>query len=127
MVSGSNLQKRRLLFLFGCIIARLYVSHWLCVYTNGENVHLMPIIGVILCSIGIGFWYIYWFDVRKTGVEVFGDEIWWNNLRPFHGMMYLLAGGAIFSNDTSYKHYGWKLIFIDTIVGLVKHLEHHYG
>lgn len=120
---GSNLEKRRFLFLFGCIIVRFYVSHIL--YTKGGDTYLMSIIGVLMCCIGIGFWYIYWFDLRKTGAEVFGDIIWWNKLRPFHGLMYLLAGLSLFNER--YKVYAWKIILMDTIVGLIKFLEYHYA
>ena len=29
-------------------------------------------------------------DYRKTGKEVFGSKIWWNDLRPVHASLYIL-------------------------------------
>ena len=34
-------------------------------------------------------------NLRKTGLEVFGDKIWWNNLRPIHGILYGLLKSKI--------------------------------
>lgn len=117
----ESLQKRRLLFLFGCIGARLMLSRVLYTMDPRFNRYL---IGLCICMIGIGFWYIYWFNLRKTGVEVFGDVIWWNDMRPFHGTMYLVAGVAFLSKE--YKEYAWRLVCLDAMVGLVKFLEHHF-
>jgi hypothetical protein len=86
---------------------------------------LYSLLGLMVCSIGICFWYIYWFNLRKTGLEVFGDVIWWNDMRPVHGIMYILAGVALLSKD--YKGYAWKLIVADTVVGLVKFTDYHFG
>ncbi len=108
----NNLEKRNLLFSLGCIPTRLYLA-WL-LYSN-----ILPkeLGGIVLCAIGIGFWLIYFFDLRKTGGEVFGEKIWWNTLRPFHGTMYLLAG-LTYYNNTEWRKMSWKLILIDTLVGL---------
>jgi len=38
----------------------------------------------------LGQFYLYINDLRKTGIEVFGIKIWWNQLRPVHGVLYLL-------------------------------------
>lgn len=115
------IQKRRLLFLVGCIGARLYLSRFLNKIEEGYQKWF----AIVLCCIGIGFWYIYWYGLRKTGAEVFGDVIWWNHLRPLHGTLYVIAGVALLSND--HKMLAWKLIFVDAIIGLVKFLEHHFG
>jgi hypothetical protein len=126
----SNLQKRLLLFLVGCMSARLYLSRVLYNIEIGtiETIigsKLTKVISIVIGIIGVGFWYIYTNDLRKTGVEVFGDKIWWNDMRPFHGSMYLLAGITLMSVD--HRHYAWKLILVDTMVGLIKFLEHHFG
>jgi hypothetical protein len=70
----------------------------------------------------IGFFYLFLTGSRKTGPEVFGDKIWWNNLRPIHGFMYFLfAYNAIKGNPFS-----WVYLLVDVIIGLVSFLIFHY-
>jgi hypothetical protein len=69
----------------------------------------------------IGFFYIFLTGSRKTGPEVFDDKIWWNNLRPIHGIMYaLFAYHAINGND-----FAWIYLLIDVIIGLISFLSFH--
>jgi len=66
--------------------------------------------------------YIYLTGTRKTGAEVFGEKIWWNNLRPIHSILYFLfAYNAIIGNKQS-----WKYLLVDVIIGLISFLIHHY-
>ena len=52
---------------------------------------------------------------------MFGDKIWWNDLRPIHGTMYaLFAYNAITGND-----FAWIFLLIDVIIGLVSFLTFH--
>jgi uncharacterized membrane protein len=60
-------------------------------------------------------------DLRKTGLEVFGDRIWWNFLRPIHAILYFLfAYNAINSNRKS-----WVYLFMDVLIGLNSFLIYH--
>jgi hypothetical protein len=68
-----------------------------------------------------GFAYIYMNDLRKTGAEVFGDRIWWNDLRPFHALMYFVTA-ALVHTRTNKSHYP---IALDTLVGLLSFTYHH--
>ena len=69
----------------------------------------------------IGFFYLFLTGSRKTGAEVFGDKIWWNNLRPVHGLMYFLfAYNAITGNS-----FAWVYLLVDVIIGLVSFLVFH--
>ena len=71
----------------------------------------------------IGFFYIYFTNSRQTGDEVFGDKIWWNDLRPIHGTLYLLfALFALNSNPNS-----WLILLLDVIIGLSAFLYFHYN
>ena len=57
---------------------------------------------ILLCELVIaasGFSYIYMNGLRKTGGEVFGDKIWWNNLRPFHAVMYFSTAALLYINN----------------------------
>ena len=70
----------------------------------------------------IGFMYIYLTDSRKSGAEVFGDKIWWNDLRPVHAILYtMFALSAINGIKQS-----WIFLLIDVIIGLIAFLTYHY-
>ncbi len=114
----NNIQKRFLLFLLGCIPVRL-----LFVYlSKNANKYWLKILGYLALLLAFGFFYIYFTDSRKTGAEVFGDRIWWNNLRPIHGIFYILfAINAINGNKNSYIY-----LLVDVIFGLLSFLSFHY-
>lgn len=114
----NNIQKRFLLFIFGCIFVRtLFV-----IVAKYINIKYLPYLGYLAIIPAIGFFYIFFTDSRKTGVEVFGDKIWWNNLRPIHGILYtLFAYNAINHNPNSYIY-----LLIDVVFGLISFLIFHY-
>ena len=115
----NNVQKRFLLFIFGCIVTRLVITF----YVKELDKKYLPIAGYIALVPAIGFLTIYFFNLRKTGQEVFGDKIWWNNIRPIHGILYLLfAYLAINKNKDS-----WKILLIDVIIGLTMFIKYHYS
>jgi len=114
----NNLQKRFLLFLIGCIGSRSL----LVLIAKYIPIEYLPIMGYIALVPTIGFIYIYLTGSRKTGGEVFGDKIWWNDLRPIHSVLYgLFAYSAINKNK-----YSWIFLLIDVIFGLISFLIHHY-
>jgi len=113
----NNLQKRFLLFLIGCIGTRISFV-LLSKYINKEY---LPYLGYLALIPVIGFFYIWITGVRKTGNEVFGEKIWWNNQRPFHGLMYgLFAYSAINKYENA-----WIFLLIDVTFGLINFLRHH--
>ena len=112
----NNIQKRFLLFLFGCISVRTML-----VIVAKNNQEYLPIMGNIGLIPAIGFLYIYITDGRKTGAEVFGKNIWWNNIRPVHGLLYIL-----FSIYASKKNpNSWIFLLFDVIIGLISFLYYH--
>jgi hypothetical protein len=111
----NTIQKRFLLFLFGCIGTR---SLFVYLAKNASKTYLQYM-GYLAILPAIGFFYLFLTGSRKTGPEVFGDKIWWNNLRPIHGLMYaLFAYHAINGND-----FAWIYLLIDVIIGLVSFLQ----
>jgi hypothetical protein len=114
----NNLQKRFLLFLIGCIGSRIlfvFISKYI------PNNYL-PYLGYIALLPMIGFGYIWITNSRKTGPEVMGDKIWWNDLRPIHSLLYgLFAYNAINKNENA-----WIYLLIDVIIGFVSFLRHHW-
>ena len=82
----------------------------------------LPIAGYIGLILGISFLTIYYYNLRKTGIEVFGNKIWWNDIRPIHGVLYLIfAYLAINKNKNA-----WIVLLIDVIFGLIMFINHHY-
>lgn len=114
----NNLQKRKLLFLIGCIGTRslfVYIA-------KNVNVSNLKILGYLALLPAIGFMYFYLTKTRQTGPEVFGDSIWWNHLRPIHALMYFLfAYNAIIGNQNAYL-----FLLADVIFGLLNFLAFHY-
>jgi hypothetical protein len=114
----NNIQKRFLLFIFGCIGMRsLFVF-----IAKNTSVTYLPYLGYLALLPALGFTYIYLTGSRKTGQEVFGEKIWWNDLRPLHSLLYFLfAYNAINGNKNS-----WVYLLIDVIIGLFSFLIFHY-
>jgi len=114
----NDLHKRFLMFLVGCIGVRsLFV-----IIAKNANTEYLKYLGYLALLPAIGFMYIYLTGSRKTGAEVFGEKIWWNNLRPIHSILYFLfAYNAIIGNNES-----WIYLLVDVLIGLISFLIHHY-
>ncbi len=114
----NNIQKRFILFLFGCIGTRSLLVY----ITKTTNKTLLMFLGYLALIPAIGFFYLFFSGTRKTGPEVFGDKIWWNNLRPIHGLLYsLFAYNAIIGNQNA-----WIYLLVDVLFGLTSFLIFHY-
>ena len=101
-----------------CIIIRLL----LVLLVKNIDKNKLQIIGYITLIPAIGFIYLYSFNKRKTGLEVNGKKIWWNKLRPIHGVLYLLFSiYAIKKEDFS-----WIPLLIDVILGLTFYIMNYY-
>lgn len=115
----NELQKRFLLFLICCIGTRLLFVH----IARVISVKYLPYLGYLSILPAFGFIYIYLTGSRSTGAEVFGKNIWWNNLRPIHGLLY-----ALFAYNAINKNTGaWTYLFVDVIFGLLSFLIYHYS
>jgi hypothetical protein len=114
----NNIQKRFILFLFGCIPTRLAIMYMAKIIP----IQYLPILGYIALIPAIGFIYLFLTGTRTSGPETFGDKIWWNNLRPIHAIFYLLfAYNAINKISSS-----WIYLLYDVIFGLLSFLIFHY-
>lgn len=116
----NNIQKRFILFLLGCIPSRLVLIYLAKKYAK--------VVAYSSIFFSIGFMYIYINNKRKTGAEVMGDTIWWNQLRPIHSMLFGLFALVTLSNIlTYYTQYTWLLLVADTLLGLLAFLYYHYS
>ena len=114
----SDIQKRFLLFIFGCIGMRaLFV-----IIAKNIDIKFLPYLGYLALVMAAGFIYIFLTGSRKTGMETFGAKIWWNDLRPIHGIFYsLFAYNAITGHQNA-----WIYLLVDVVFGLASFLIFHY-
>ena len=117
MKQNNILLKRVLFFLFGCMSVRLGLVY----LAKTLPKKYLQYMGYIALLPAFGFAYIYVTGSRRTGAEVFGDTIWWNNLRPVHSLLYFMF--AYLSINASNKSY--IPLLIDVVIGLVAFILHH--
>ncbi len=117
-MSLSTFHKRMLLFWIGCIGTRS-AAVWLA-YSHPT---LLPYMGTLAAIIAVGFFSIYIGNLRQTGLEVFGDRIWWNHLRPIHAILY--AAFAYFA--LTGRKRAWVFLALDVILGAAAWLHFHLG
>lgn len=119
MPTKANLQMRFFNFLVFCIPARLALVYiaWLLSFTR-----FLPLFGIPFLIFGLGFLYLYMFELRQTGIETGGEAIWWHNIRPVHGFLLLLFSILAIANVKE----SWIVLLIDTIFGLTAFLIYHW-
>ena len=112
----NDIQKRFSMFSL-CILARsIFV-----LIAKFINPRYLPYLGFLALFPALGFILLYLFDLRKVGAEVLHNKIWWNNLRPVHGCLYLLfALLALKKNNNS-----WIALLVDVIIGILAFLNYH--
>ncbi len=113
----TTLHKRMLLFVVGCLGARLLLAY----IAKTVSKDWLRILGYLALIPAAGFLYIYLTGSRKTGAEVFGDRIWWNSLRPIHAVLYLLFAILAIAQYTC----AWKVLLADVILGAIAFGVHH--
>jgi hypothetical protein len=113
----DNIKKRIILFLVCCIGIRLFMVY----LAKNMSPEKLKIFGYITLLPAFGFLIIYLFDLRKTGPEVFGENIWWNDLRPIHSLLYFMFSYHAINNYNN----AWIFLFIDVIIGLISFIIHH--
>jgi hypothetical protein len=104
------------LFLGGCIVVRavfVYLSYI-------ASPQILRLLGILALLPAIGFLAVY--NKRMTGPEVFGEPIWWNNLRPFHAFLYFAFSISAISNTK----FAWVFLAIDVVFGLGAFVNHHF-
>ena len=113
----NTIQKRFVAFLIGCIGARTALA--LAVKKSDKK--YLPIFGYLSFFIAFGFLFIFATGLRKTGVEVHGSRIWWNDIRPVHAFFYLWAACLALkkSNDA------YIPLLFDVYFGLGAFFIHH--
>ena len=116
-MENANKTKRVALFLIGCIGLRSALV-WLAYACDPAY---LPLMGALALIPAAGFMTIYFGGLRKTGAEVFGERIWWNDLRPLHGILYALFALMALNRDRR----AWLVLLVDVVVGFAAFVWHH--
>lgn len=115
----KTIHKRFLLFLGLCIPVRLALAY----ISSIVNANLLFWMGIIALIPALGWLSIYFFKLRETGGEVFGNKIWWNDLRPIHAINYLFFSYLALHNSP-YSSYP---LYFDVLLGLISFFIYHYS
>jgi hypothetical protein len=108
------LAKRWVLFLLGCMGARLGLAY----AAKTASTKTLRYLGCAALVPALGFALIYAMGWRKTGAEVFNEKIWWDGLRPVHAALYLIFAVTAIRGVRS----AWTALLLDALIGLVAFL-----
>jgi hypothetical protein len=103
------MDRRKLTFFLGCIPFRL----GLVVLAYFLPLKYLPIFGYLALLPAIGFLGQYVLGLRKTGKGFAGGEIWWTQLRPIHGALYLVF--ALYAIQK--QRFAWIVLLVDALLG----------
>ncbi len=109
--------KKIIAFLLGCLGIRLILA----LIAKNISKHNLKLSAIPATIIGLSFLFIYLFDLRKSGFEA-GGKIWWNNMRPIHGLMYICYACYAYKQ----VDFAWIVLLLDTIIGFIAWLWHYY-
>lgn len=74
-----------------------------------------------LLAVAAAWAYLYASGMRTTGLEVLGDRIWWNALRPVHAVMYVVAAWAVLRSSRLAP----VVLYADVVLALVAFVVFH--
>lgn len=114
----TPLNKRFALFLLGCIPVRLSFV----VLARTLPIQYIKLAAIPALLLATAFFIIFFFKLRKSGPETMGAPIWWNALRPVHGIIWASIAYFAFKEN---REVVWRLLLFDVIFGLVSFTIHH--
>jgi len=104
----------RILLFSVCIAVRTFIAYLAYLATPPY----LQYMGVVAILPAMGHIYLFFNDTRKKGF--FEGKLWWNYLRPIHGVLYgLFAYNAIQGN-----HQAWIYLLLDAMIGLLAFTHH---
>ena len=108
--------RRPILFLGGCVPARLGLAAALLVACGPKHSARQTVVACTLAVVAVGFAVIYAAGLRRTGPETFGMPIWWDAFRPLHAAAYGTAALALAIGGHHRLSAG--VLAVDALVGL---------
>lgn len=115
----NQFQKRFVLFLFGCILTRS-IFVWIA---KSIPLSYLPYLGILALGPVIGWIWIIFIGSRDTGAEVFGEKIWWKDIRWVHLVLYASFATLAFMKNSR----AWIVLFADVLFGLSAWIIHHWN
>jgi len=106
--------KRIMLFIFGCLFARSIPIIIL------KKIPKLSII-IVLFYLGIGLSFLKTFLFSKLEYGFFGGKVWWNNLRLFHSLIYLLFVVLFITTKKLYIN----LLIFDLVISLLSVINNY--
>tara|TARA_Y100000389_G_C17387066_1_gene477666 strand:- start:246 stop:587 length:342 start_codon:yes stop_codon:yes gene_type:complete len=108
--------KRNLIFWFGCILFRVILA----VIAYIAPPHILKKLSFITIIPAFNFIFMYLFSIKETKSSrgFFKGKIWWNELRPIHGILYLLFSIYAFRE----KKFAYKILVLDVIIAIFSKL-----
>lgn len=107
---------RFLLFVIGCLGLRAAFVYAAIYYPQ-----YLKYMAVVATAIGLGFIYLFLSGARPTGPEA-GGRIWWNALRPIHGILYLTFAYLAFQSQS----FSYLPLALDWIIGFAAFVMYHF-
>jgi hypothetical protein len=106
----------KLLFITACIPLRLALA-----YLAKTQPGILSIMGLGYLVLGIAMMAIYFLNLRPVGTEA-GGRIWWNSIRPLHGILYFIFSYLALTGSSE----AWKVLVADVVLGLAAWGFHHF-
>ena len=98
-----------------CVTIRFLLAYG--VYLNHNN-NFRLLFALFYLISGVGLFYHHITKRRKTGA--FSQNIWWDFLRPLHGIIFILSSILLY-----YKYKNtYILLIIDTLIGIYFFMKH---
>jgi hypothetical protein len=122
MSSNEIFQKRAALFLLGCIPMRLAIVY----IVKNMPLDYLPYLGFVGLLVGLSFIYLFIYGNKTADGQLAwtGEKyIWWNQMRVFHGLFYILFGIFAIRHQQTYA---WRTLGLDVLVGLGAWIKHHF-
>ena len=110
-------RQRLFQFLGICIVLRSIAAF--IAYLYPQSVVTKVLAGFYLLM-GISMIYLFATNKRQNAPEG-GGITWWNDIRPVHGLLYILFAMFAFTN----KNFSYLFLVGDVILGLVAFTVHH--
>jgi hypothetical protein len=107
-------------FVAGCVPVRLLLAY---LVATGVPDRARAPAAVAAAAVGVGFLVIHAMGWRKSGPETSGRPIWWDHLRPVHGVLYLAAAVLV---AAGHDRAAAAVLLGDAAVGVVATVRHHY-
>jgi Na+/phosphate symporter len=126
----TNISTARILtFLLGCILLRIILATLAYYFESNQYRTPLILMGLGALIIGISFFLIY-LDIagattankQLQGWMDQDSKVWWNDLRPLHGALYILFALLAFLDIK----YAYVVLYLDVTIGLTAWILHHF-